>query len=137
MTKNLIVVYRCHLQSEEGIEASTNNSLIRTHAIRRVHENIDKTLKVANVILNRFDLSQEAEAKILQGPHENLEGYLEAVEQLRSNIRLFFFTKNKGYKSSDWVLSHANSLLSKAISKLENEFKQLLSSYRVGNVWVQ
>ncbi|XP_071723156.1 exocyst complex component EXO70A1-like isoform X6 [Rutidosis leptorrhynchoides] len=116
MTKNLIVVYRCHLQSEEGIEASTNNSLIRTHAIRRVHENIDKTLK--------------AEAKILQGPHENLEGYLEAVEQLRSNIRLFFFTKNKGYKSSDWVLSHANSLLSKAISKLENEFKQLLSSYR-------
>ncbi|XP_071723149.1 exocyst complex component EXO70A1-like isoform X5 [Rutidosis leptorrhynchoides] len=119
MTKNLIVVYRCHLQSEEGIEASTNNSLIRTHAIRRVHENIDKTLKVAN-----------AEAKILQGPHENLEGYLEAVEQLRSNIRLFFFTKNKGYKSSDWVLSHANSLLSKAISKLENEFKQLLSSYR-------
>nr|GFB82905.1 exocyst complex component EXO70A1-like [Tanacetum cinerariifolium] len=100
---------------------------IRTHAIRRAHENIDKTLKAANVVLHKFDLSREAEAKILKGPHEDLEGYLEAIEQLRSNIR--FFTNHKSFKSSDGVLSHANSLLSKAISKLEHEFKQLLSSY--------
>ncbi|KAI3783653.1 hypothetical protein L1987_42739 [Smallanthus sonchifolius] len=101
--------------------------MIRTHSIRRAHENIDKTLKAANVILNRFDLSREAEAKILKGPHDNLEGYLEAIEQLRSNIR--FFNNNKSFKSSDGVLNHANNLLSKAISKLEHEFKQLLSSY--------
>ncbi|GJW66813.1 RNA-directed DNA polymerase, eukaryota, reverse transcriptase zinc-binding domain protein [Tanacetum coccineum] len=30
-----------------------------THAIRRAHENIERTLKAANVILDRFDLSHE------------------------------------------------------------------------------
>jgi len=37
---------------------------------------------------------------------------------------------NKSFKSSDGVLNHANSLLAKAQSKLEEEFKQLLASYR-------
>ncbi|KAG2279249.1 hypothetical protein Bca52824_050469 [Brassica carinata] len=36
---------------------------------------------------------------------------------------------NKSFKSSDGVLNHANSLLVKAQSKLEDEFKQLLASY--------
>lgn len=70
----------------------------------------------------------QAEAKILKGPHEDLESYLEAIDQLRSNIH--FFSGNKGFKSSDAVLNNANSLLAKAISKLEDEFKQLLASYR-------
>ncbi|KAF5960330.1 hypothetical protein HYC85_001539 [Camellia sinensis] len=35
---------------------------IRTQAIRRVHENIDKTLKAAEVILSQFDLSRRDEA---------------------------------------------------------------------------
>ncbi|KVI07427.1 Cullin repeat-like-containing domain-containing protein [Cynara cardunculus var. scolymus] len=112
-----------------ALETAMRPTQIRTHAIRRAHENIDKTLKAANVILDRFDLSREAEAKILRGPHEDLEGYLDSIEQLRSNIR--FFTNNKSFKSSDGVVSHANNLLSKAISKLEHEFKQLLSSYRL------
>ena len=73
----------------------------------------------------------QAEGKILKGPHEDLETYLVAIEQLRENIR--FFSSNKSFKSSDGVLNHANGLLNKAISKLEEEFKQLLSSYR--SVW--
>jgi exocyst complex protein 7 len=68
------------------------------------------------------------ETKILRGPHEDLESYLEAIAQLRSNIK--FFSSKKGFKSSEGVLNNANSLLSKAISKLEDEFKQLLLSYR-------
>lgn len=32
---------------------------IRTHAIRKAHENIDKTLKAAEVILAQFDLSRQ------------------------------------------------------------------------------
>lgn len=70
----------------------------------------------------------QAEAKILKGPHEDLESYLQAIEQLRNNIK--FFSNNKSFKSSDGVLNHTNTLLAKAISKLEEEFKQLLSSYR-------
>ncbi|KAF5733673.1 exocyst complex component EXO70A1 [Tripterygium wilfordii] len=110
-----------------ALETAMRPTQIRTHAIRKAHENIDKTLKSAEVILAQFDLSRQAEAKILKGPHEDLESYLEAIDQLRSNIR--FFSSNKGFKSSDGVLNHANNLLAKAISKLEDEFKQLLSSY--------
>ncbi|KAL8050460.1 hypothetical protein ABFX02_06G083400 [Erythranthe guttata] len=99
----------------------------RTHAIRRAHQNIDKTLKGADVVLSQFDLSRQAEAKILKGPHEDLESYLQAIDQLRNNIQ--FFNNNKSFKSSDAVLNHTNKLLAKAISKLEEEFRQLLLSY--------
>lgn len=64
----------------------------------------------------------------MRGPHEDLESYLEALDQLRSNVR--FFSSNKSFKSSDGVLNHANNLLAKAIMKLEEEFRQLLTSYR-------
>lgn len=100
---------------------------VRTHAIRRAHENIDKTLKSAEVILGQFDLTRQAEAKILKGPHEDLESYLEAIEQLRNIVQ--FFSLNKSFKSSDAVVNHANNCLAKAIQKLEEEFKQLLSSH--------
>lgn len=73
-------------------------------------------------------IHQQAEAKVLKGPHEDLENYLEAIDKLRSNIQ--FFGSKKGFKSSDAVVSHANTLLTKALSKLEDEFKQLLLSYR-------
>ncbi|KAL6518238.1 hypothetical protein OROMI_033939 [Orobanche minor] len=109
-----------------ALETAMRPTQIRTHAIRRAHENIDKTLKAAEVILSQFDLSRQAEAKILKGPHEDLESYLQAVGQLRSNIQ--FFSNNKSFKSSG-VLNHTNTLLAKAILKLEEEFKQLLSSY--------
>nr|KAJ0185889.1 hypothetical protein LSAT_V11C900474300 [Lactuca sativa] len=127
ITDNMVSMLGSFDHRLSALETAMRPTQIRTHAIRRAHENIDKTLKAANVILNRFDLSREAESKIIRGPHEDLEGYLEAIENLRSNIR--FFTNNKSFKSSDGVLSHANNLLSKAISKLEHEFKQLLSSY--------
>ncbi|PSR98083.1 Exocyst complex component EXO70A1 like [Actinidia chinensis var. chinensis] len=110
-----------------ALETAMRPTQIRTHAIRRAHENIDKTLKSAEVILAQFDLFCQAEAKILKGPHDDLDSYLEAIQQLRSNI--LFFNNNKSFKSSDGVVNHSNNLLAKAISKLEEEFKQLLSSY--------
>ncbi|XP_026663151.2 exocyst complex component EXO70A1-like isoform X2 [Phoenix dactylifera] len=111
-----------------ALEAAMRPTQVRTHAIRMAHENVDKTLKAAEVILAQFDLSRQAEAKILRGPHEDLESYLEAIDQLRSNVK--FFSYNKSFKSSDGVLNHANNLLSKAILKLEEEFRQLLTNYR-------
>ncbi|XP_017700044.2 exocyst complex component EXO70A1-like isoform X1 [Phoenix dactylifera] len=110
-----------------ALEAAMRPTQVRTHAIRMAHENVDKTLKAAEVILAQFDLSRQAEAKILRGPHEDLESYLEAIDQLRSNVK--FFSYNKSFKSSDGVLNHANNLLSKAILKLEEEFRQLLTNY--------
>ncbi|XP_020222710.1 exocyst complex component EXO70A1 [Cajanus cajan] len=110
-----------------ALETAMRPTQIRTHSIRKAHENIDRTLKAAEVILAHFDQYRQAEAKILKGPHEDLENYLEAIDKLRSNIQ--FFGSKKGFKSSDGIVIHANNLLAKAISKLEDEFKQLLSSY--------
>ncbi|XP_054782248.1 exocyst complex component EXO70A1-like [Prosopis cineraria] len=110
-----------------ALETAMRPTQIRTHSIRKAYENIDRTLKAAEVILVHFDQYRQAETKILKGPHENLENYLEAIEKLRSNIQ--FFGSKKSFKSSDGVVNHANNLLAKAISKLEDEFKQLLSSY--------
>ncbi|KAL0337066.1 UNVERIFIED_CONTAM: Exocyst complex component EXO70A1 [Sesamum calycinum] len=100
---------------------------LKTHSIRRAHENIDKTLKSAEGILSQFDLSRKAEAKLLRGPHEDLESYLEAVDQLRSIVR--FFSGKKGIKSSIGVVNHASNLIGKAIVKLEEELRQLLALY--------
>ncbi|XP_020258882.1 uncharacterized protein LOC109835313 [Asparagus officinalis] len=90
-----------------ALEAAMRPTQVRTHAIRRAHENIDKTLKSAKVILGQFDLTRQAESKILKGPHEDLESYLEAIDQLRANVR--FFNSNKSLKSSDGLLNHANN----------------------------
>ncbi|KAF8403365.1 hypothetical protein HHK36_011467 [Tetracentron sinense] len=127
ITDNMVSILGSFDHRLSALETAMRPTQIRTHSIRRAHENIDKTLKAAEVILAQFDLSRQAEAKILKGPHEDLESYLEAVDQLRSNVR--FFSSNKSFKSSDGVLNHTNNLLAKAILKLEEEFKQLLTSY--------
>uniref|UniRef100_A0A5B6ZVV6 Exocyst subunit Exo70 family protein n=1 Tax=Davidia involucrata TaxID=16924 RepID=A0A5B6ZVV6_DAVIN len=127
ITDNMVSILGSFDHRLSALETAMRPTQIRTHSIRRAHENIDKTLKAADVILAQFDLSHQAEAKILKGPHDDLESYLQAIEQLRNNIR--FFSSNKSFRSSDGVLNHVNGLLAKAISKLEEEFKQILSSY--------
>lgn len=50
------------------------------------------------------------------------------MAQLRSVVS--FFNSNKSYKGNDAVLNHVNNLLAKANLKIEEEFKQILTSYR-------
>ncbi|KAJ6824318.1 exocyst complex component EXO70A1-like isoform X1 [Iris pallida] len=126
-TENMVTILGSFDHRLSALEAAMRPTQIRTHAIRMAHENIDKTLKSAEVILGQFDLTRQAEAKIMRGPHEDLESYLEAIDQLKASVK--FFSSNKSFKNSDGVLNHANNLLAKAIMKLEDEFKQLLSSY--------
>ncbi|PON84375.1 Exocyst complex protein [Trema orientale] len=127
ITDNVVSILGSFDHRLSALETAMRPTQIRTHSIRKAHENIDKTLKAAEVLLAQFDLARQAEAKILRGPHEDLESYLEAIDQLRSNIH--FFSSSKGFKSTDVVINHANGLLTKAISKLEDEFKQQLTSY--------
>ncbi|KAE8125191.1 hypothetical protein FH972_020024 [Carpinus fangiana] len=127
ITDNMVAILGSFDHRLSALETAMRPTQIRTHSIRRAHENIDKTLKAAEVILGQFDLMRKAEAKILRGPHEDLESYLEAIDQLRSIVR--FFSSNKSFKSSGGILNHTNNLLAKAISKLEDEFKQLLTNY--------
>ncbi|KAF7852135.1 hypothetical protein BT93_L0528 [Corymbia citriodora subsp. variegata] len=127
ITDNVVSILGSFDHRLSALETAMRPTQIRTHSIRKAHENIDKTLKAAEVVLSQFDIFRQAEAKILKGPHEDLESYLAAIDQLRNNLR--FFTSNKSFKSTDTVLNNANTLLAKAISKLEEEFKQLLASY--------
>ncbi|CAH9135029.1 unnamed protein product [Cuscuta epithymum] len=69
----------------------------------------------------------QAEAKILKGPHEDLESYLEACDQLRSVVK--FFSGNKNFKGGVSVITHATTLITKSIIKLDEEFRQLLTTY--------
>ncbi|KAM6547728.1 hypothetical protein CsatB_019404 [Cannabis sativa] len=110
-----------------ALETAMRPTQIRTHSLRKAHENIDKTIKAAESILAQFELTRKAEAKILRGPHEDLESYLEAIAQMRNIVR--FFSGNKNFKGSDGVLNHTSNLLLKAMSKLEDEFRQLLTNY--------
>ncbi|XP_010554527.1 PREDICTED: exocyst complex component EXO70A1 isoform X2 [Tarenaya hassleriana] len=128
ITDNVVSILGSFDSRLSALETAMRPTQIRTHSIRKAHENIDRTLKSAEGILAQFDLLRQAETKILKGPHEDLESYLDAIAQLRKSIR--YFSSNKTFKSSDGVLNHANGLLAKAQSKLEEEFKQLLASYR-------
>ncbi|XAR64765.1 hypothetical protein NMG60_11008585 [Bertholletia excelsa] len=127
ITDNMISILGSFDHRLSALETAMRPTQIRTHSIRRAHENIERTLKTAEAFLVQFDLSRQAEAKILRGPHEDLESYLEAVDQLRGIVK--FFSSNKSLKGGGGVLNHANNLLSKAILKLEEEFRQLLTTY--------
>ncbi|KAL3623453.1 hypothetical protein CASFOL_032269 [Castilleja foliolosa] len=127
ITDNMVTILGSFDHRLSALETAMRPTQLKTHSIRRAHENIDKTLKAAELILQQFDRSRKAEAKILRGPHEDLESYLEAVDQLRGIVE--FFSGNKGFKGSIGVVNHANALLAKAVAKLEEEFKHLLTSY--------
>ncbi|CAO2836356.1 unnamed protein product [Amaranthus hypochondriacus] len=127
ITDNIVSILGSFDHRLSALETAMRPTQIRTHSIRRATDNIDRTLKSAEVILSQFDLSRQAEAKVLKGPHEDLESYLEAIDHLRSIIR--FFASCKGFRNNEGVVNHVNGLLSKATLKLEEEFKQLLSSY--------
>ncbi|XP_076883412.1 exocyst complex component EXO70A1-like [Bidens hawaiensis] len=109
-----------------ALETAMRPTQIKTHSMRQAHENIDKTLKFADAVLIQFDLVKQAEAEIMRGPHEDLESYLEAVNQLKQIVR--FFSTNKNLKSSIGVITHSTTLLQKASLMLEEEFRQLLTS---------
>ncbi|PHT71165.1 Exocyst complex component EXO70A1 [Capsicum annuum] len=127
ITDNMISILGSFDHRLSALETAMRPTQIRTHSIRKAHENIDKTLKVAEVILGQFDLARQTEAKILRGPHEDLESYLEAINQLRDIVK--FFSSTKGLKSSIGMINHVSNLLAKSILKLEEEFRQLLTSY--------
>ncbi|CAL9067491.1 exocyst complex component EXO70A1-like [Musa acuminata AAA Group] len=110
-----------------ALESAMRPTQVRTRAIRTAHQNVENTLKATAVVLTHFDLLRQAEVAILKGPDEDLESFLDAVDLLKCNIR--FFSTNKISTSEYGLLNHANNLLSKAVVKLRDEFRQLLATY--------
>ncbi|XP_051149019.1 exocyst complex component EXO70A1-like [Andrographis paniculata] len=128
ITSNMVSILGSFDHRLSALETAMRPTQMKTRSIKKAHENIDKTIKVVEVILGQFDLARQAEAKILRGPHDDLESYLETVEELKSIVTFLSGGKNS-LKSSIGVISQAKNLLGKAIIKLEEEFGQLVTRY--------
>nr|GME18509.1 exocyst complex component EXO70A1-like [Ipomoea batatas] len=59
ITDNMVSILGSFDHRLSALETAMRPTQIRTHAIRRAHENIDKTLKAADVILGQFDLYRQ------------------------------------------------------------------------------
>ncbi|XP_057526138.1 exocyst complex component EXO70A1-like [Amaranthus tricolor] len=127
ITDNMVSILGSFDHRLSSLETAMRPTQIRMHSIRRAHENIDRTLKSTQNVLEQFDIARKAEAKVLRGPHEDLESYLEAIEQLK--YVLMFLSGNKSFKHDNEALNRVHNLVQKAISKLEDEFRQILMSY--------
>ncbi|CAM6096008.1 unnamed protein product [Calypogeia fissa] len=127
ISDNMITILGSFDHRLSTLEAAMRPTQVRTHAFRKAHENIDVTLKEAEVVLTKFDVSRQMEAKILAGPQGDLTGFLAAVDQIQGTVE--FFTLNRTYKSSEAALTHARGLLAKGMTKLEDEFKALLTHH--------
>lgn len=71
----------------------------------------------------------KVEDKVLRGPKDDLVGFLEACDTLHTNVE--YLTFNRSLKASDTALTHARDLFSKGMSRLEEEFRALLTAHRL------
>ncbi|KAJ4772450.1 Exocyst subunit exo70 family protein A1 [Rhynchospora pubera] len=92
----------------------------------RCHENVSKCLRKTEVIVSQFDRIREAEVVIFKGPGEDLNGFLDAMDQLIRISR--FFNSRKSYQARESTLQHINRLLADATRMTENEFHKMLTA---------
>lgn len=110
-----------------SLDSAMRPAQVKTDEIRKAHENIEKTLKAAEAVLTHYDISHQVEAQIMKGPHVDLNGFLTAVEKLQKTLE--FFTSAGKLKSTESTIYDTRELLSKAMYKLEEEFKQMLEEH--------
>ncbi|KAK3139373.1 hypothetical protein QOZ80_5AG0382260 [Eleusine coracana subsp. coracana] len=110
-----------------AIDADVRPAQVRMHTLHMANENIDRTIEVAEDILVQLDIARRAEATISKGPQEDIERYLEAMDQLKGIIR--FFSSHANSKSCEGLLNHVNGLLTHAALMIEDEFRQLMGTY--------
>lgn len=65
---------------------------------------------------------------MLEGPKSDFGGFLAACDELHKNVE--YLTLNRSLKASDTALNQARELFGKGMSRLEEEFKVLLTSHR-------
>lgn len=110
-----------------SLDSAMRPTQVKTDEIRKAHENIEKTLKAAEAVLTHYDISHQVKAQIMKGPHADLNGFIMAVEKLQKTLD--FFTSTGKLKSTESTIYDTHELLSKAMYKLEEEFKQLLAEH--------
>nr|CAB3459446.1 unnamed protein product [Digitaria exilis] len=127
-TQSMVAALGSFDRRVSAIDASVRPAQVTNQSIATAHENIDRTIEHAEAVLAQFDIIRRAEAVTLKGPHENLEGFLEAVDLLKGVVH--FFSSNKNFKCCDGILNQVNNLLTKSALNIEEEFRQLMGTYR-------
>ncbi|KAG2569914.1 hypothetical protein PVAP13_7NG420700 [Panicum virgatum] len=103
------------------LRESLHKSQQATDAVVSILGSFDSRLSALDSAMRPIQVRTHA----VRTAHENLQGFLDAVDRLRTIER--FFSSNRSYRSSDGVLNHVNALLSKALVKMEGEFQNQLS----------
>ncbi|CAK9270883.1 unnamed protein product [Sphagnum jensenii] len=127
ITDSMIAILGSFDNRLSTLETAIRPTQVRTHAFRKVHENIDSILKAAESVLTQFEVSRQVENKVLEGPKNDFGGFLTAVDQLHTNVE--YLTMNRSFKASDGALNHARELLAKGMTRLEEEFRVLLTQH--------
>jgi len=70
----------------------------------------------------------QVENKVLEGPKSDFVGFLAACDELHKNVE--YLTLNRSLKASATALNQASDLFGKGMSRLEEEFKVLLTNHR-------
>ncbi|CAI6004168.1 unnamed protein product [Closterium sp. NIES-65] len=99
----------------------------RTYAIRKAHVNVDKALKAAEVVLEKYDVARQVEERIKEGPKNALDPYLAAIARLHEGVA--YFEANRSFKSAEAALAHSKALLREGHHRLEDALRQQLLQY--------
>ncbi|CAI5484385.1 unnamed protein product [Closterium sp. Yama58-4] len=99
----------------------------RTYAIRKAHVNVDRALKAAEVVLEKYDVARQVEERIKEGPKNALDPYLAAIARLHEGVA--YFEAHRSFKSAEAALAHSKALLREAHHRLEDVLRQQLLQY--------
>ncbi|KAM3958226.1 exocyst complex component 7 [Aphomia sociella] len=99
-----------------------------TARLQHIHENMERTAKSLDHVINYYMVSRELADLIQAGPHttntESLNIYLEALDKLAEAQT--YFNKNNPQSVE---LENINQLYNTGVVKLENAFEELLSRH--------
>ncbi|GJP56162.1 hypothetical protein CLOM_g15212 [Closterium sp. NIES-68] len=114
-------------QRLSALETAMRPTQERTYAIRKAHVNVDKALKAAEVVLEKYDVARQVEERIKEGPKNALEPYLAAIARLHEGVA--YFEAHRTFKSAEAALAHSKALLREAHHRLEDGLRQQLLQF--------
>ncbi|GLJ36472.1 hypothetical protein SUGI_0732370 [Cryptomeria japonica] len=125
LTESMLTILGSFDRRISSLNSAMHPTEVQMVDMRKVQENIEKTLRATELFLMHYDISRQVEAKIMGGLQDDLSGFLIAVDKLQNTLDFFFSTGN--LKSKESTVHDARQLLCKAMEKLEQEFKRLLT----------
>jgi hypothetical protein len=92
--------------------------------LKKGFDNLDSTIILIEQTLNEYDTPSKIESRLNDGIKENLDSFLQTLEQLNNNI--IFFSKNKNYKGSEILITQLGLMKQRGISLLEKKYQELI-----------